>query len=58
MIWEQETVQGQAKEKELSLVRDVPLEPIGRGLAALSYWVLERRESQTRDISFARAFTV
>ena len=36
---------------------EVPSGPIGCVLAALSLWVVERREIQTADISFAQACT-
>ena len=36
-------------------MRDVPSGLIGYASAALSQWVVERRENQTGDISFARA---
>ena len=38
-------------------MRDVPSGAVGSALAALSYWVVERREIQTGDISSARACT-
>ena len=50
-------VQGQAKERELSLVREVTSGQIGSASAAPSKWVVGRREIQTGDFSFAQACT-
>ena len=44
-------LQGEVKERELSWMREVPSGPIGCASAALSEWVVERREIQTGDIS-------
>ena len=40
-------VQGRAKERELSFMRQVPSGLIGCPSAGLSYWVAEEREIQT-----------
>ena len=45
------TVEGRAKERELSLVREVPSGLIGCASAALSLWAMEGKEIQTGDIS-------
>ena len=47
------TVQGRAKERELSLVREVPPGLVGCASAALSLWVAKKREIHTGSISFA-----
>ena len=51
-------VQGRAKERDLSLVREVPSEPIGCASAAVSQRVVEGKEIQTENIPFARACIV
>ena len=53
-----EEVRGRAKERELSLVREVLSGLIGCASAALCLRAVEGREIQTGDISFARACTV
>ena len=50
-----EEVRGRAKERELSLVREVLSGLIGCASAALCLRAVEGREIQTGDISFARA---
>ena len=52
------SLQARAKGRALRLVKEVLLGPIGCVTAALSLWVIERREIQTGHISFAQACTV